>query len=333
MGISRTTIKKKEGMSMRKKVFLPILVLVIFVLLAGCNKKEEPVEPTPAPPQVEEPVEEATEDEKEVIMNDFSALISQEGISEDLITYVDNNIKKLSQIEADIMVDELEKRLEADMRELMNRIFATDKDDELMDIAGTEKYFPEEKISEIKDNDLKDEIQKAYDNMYRLVNLEGEFYPIIDYSKLTKYSSNISDEFKEYFEIMAMDSDDLPFSDAGITISFEDLADRIIKTEGHLNKYIAGKRHEELSSLYSMKLVAYMKGLPNTRISGEDKVILDEVFASYQETAALEGYVTSFVLNQYVEDIKANNGIIDDSIMVKADEYIIEAIRILQEYK
>lgn len=318
---------------MRKKVFLPILVLAIFVLLAGCNKKEEPVEPTPAPPLVEEPVEEATENEKEVIMNDFNALISQEGNSEDLISHVDDNIKKLSQIEADIMIDELEKRLDGDKEELMNRIFATDKDNELMAIAGTEKYFPEDKISEIKDSDLKEEIKNAYDNMYKLVNLEGEFYPIVDYSKLIKYNNALSDELKEYLEVMAMDSDNLPFADAGITITFEDLADRIIKTESHLNKYIAGLRHEELLDLYENKINAYMKGLPNTRISGEDKQVLDQVFASYQETAALEGYITSFILNQYVEDIKANNGIIDDSIMAKADEYISEAMRMLQEYK
>lgn len=318
---------------MRKKVFLPILVLGIFVLLVGCNKKEEPIEPTPGLPLEEPVVEEATEDEKEVIMNDFNDLISQVASSEDLISFVDDNIKKLSQIEADIMIDELEKKLEGDKEDLMNRIFASDKDNELMAIGGSEKYFPEEKISEIKDKDLKEEIQKAYNNMYRLVNLEGEFYPIVDYSKLSKYNARISDELKEYLEIMAMDSDDLPFADGGITISFEDLADRIIKTESHLNKYIAGLRHESLLSLYDIKINAYMKGLPNTRIFDENNQVLDEVFASYQETSTLEGYITSFILNQYVEDIKANNGIIDDSIMAKADEYIAEAIRMLQEYK
>ncbi|TJX15367.1 hypothetical protein E9840_02910 [Tissierella creatinini] len=317
---------------MKKKVVLPILTLAIFLLLVGCKKDKEVVGPTPNPPLAEVP-KEATEDEKEVIMNDFNVLMSGDSNSEDFISYVDDNIKKLGQIEADTMIDELEKKLEANKEALMNRIFATDKDNELMDIAGGEKYFPEDKISRIKNDDLKEEVQKAYDNMYKLVNLEGEFYPIVDYSKLTKYSDTISDELKEYLEIMALDSDNLPFADGGITITFEELADRIIKTESHLNKYIAGKRNEELRSLYSMKLVAYMKGLPNTRISDENNQVIDKVFASYQETAALEGYITSFILNQYVEDIKANNGIIDASIIAKADRYIAEAIRMLEEYK
>ncbi len=319
---------------MKKKLFFSIITLVIFVLLAGCNKKEEPVESMPDPPAIEEPIEEATEDEKEVIMKDFNTLIGEGGKSEELISYIDENIKKLSQIEADIMIDELEKRLERNKEELMNRILAMDKDDELMDMAGLEKYFPEDKIADIDNEELKEEIEKAYNNMYRLVNLEGEFYPIVDYPKLMKYSDRISDELKEYFEIMAMDSDELPFADGGITITFKDLANRIIKTESHLNKYIAGLRHEKLIELYENKLAAYMKGLPNTRIyDSEDKQVLDQVFSSYKEVAALEGYITSHILYQYVEDIKANKGIIDDSIIAKADGYIAEAIRMLKEYK
>ncbi len=318
---------------MRKKVFLQVLVLAIFVLLAGCKKKEEPVEPTPNPPVSEEP-QEATEDEKEVIMNDFNALIGGDYNSEEIIPFIDANIMKLSQIEADIMIDELENKLVGDKEDLMNRIFATDKDDELMAIGGTEKYFPEEKISAIKNSELKEEIQNAYKNMYRLVNLEGEFYPIVDYSKLVKFSNNISDELREYLEIMAMDSDDMPFADGSITISFKELADRIIKTEGHLNKYIEGLRNEKLLELYEIKLNAYMKGLPNTPIyNSGNKKVLEDVLRSYEETASLEGYITSHMLYQYTEDINGNNGVINKSILAKADEYIVEAIRMLKEYK
>ena len=215
-----------------------------------------------------------------------------------------------------------------------NKIFATDKDGELIKIAGLESYFPEEKISEIKNTELKDEVTKAYDNMYKLVNLEGEFYPIIDYSKLKVYDDNISGEWKEYIAIRAMDSDDIPFSDGGIRITFEDLANRLLKTENFLNSYIDGNRQDELLNLYENKLIAYMKGLPNTSIADpQDNGLISEVLTSYRETANMEGYVTANIIYQYLEVIEENESVIDDKVLSKADGFIAEAVRILKEYK
>lgn len=232
------------------------------------------------------------------------------------------------------MVDELERKLLSNIEDLTNRIFATDKDNELIALAGTEKYFPENKVSEIKNKELKEEMEKSFANMYKFINLEGEFYPIIDYAKFSKYDDNISDEWKEYFEIMAMDSENAPMADGGLTITFEELAERIIKTENHLNKYIGGKRQDQLTDLYGNKLNAYMKGLPNTPIADYgNKQIFVEILESYEDTAAKEGYITAFMLNQYVEDIKANKMVIDNNILSKADEYIQEALRMLKEYK
>lgn len=319
---------------MRKKIIIPILILAIFVMLTGCKKKEEPVDATPLPTPVEEPVVEATEDEKEDIMKEFADLIKEKISPEVLITHVNNNIKKLSQIEGDLMVDELERKLQSNIEDLTNKIFATDKDDELIAIAGTEKYFPENKLGEIKNKELKEEMEKSFANMYKFINLEGEFYPIIDYAMFSKYDDNISDEWKEYFQIMAMDSENAPMADGGLTITFEELAERIIKTENHLNKYIGGKRQDQLTELYGNKLNAYMKGLPNTPIADYgNKQIFVEILESYEDTAAKEGYITAFMLNQYVEDIKANKMVIDNNILSKADEYIQEALRMLKEYK
>lgn len=319
---------------MRKKIFLPILVLIVVVALSGCKKKAEPViEPIPAPVVVE-PVVEANEDEKEVIMNDFEDLIESDSKLEEIVSYINEKINKLSQLEGDRMIDELEKKMTANIEDLTNRLFATDKDGELMAIAGTEKYFPENKIGEIKDAKLKEEIQNTFNNMYRLINLEGEFYPLVDYTKLKTYNNNISDEWKEYLSVRAMDSDNEPFADGGLTITFEDLANRIIKTENFLNKYIAGPRQEELIKLYEYKLAAYMKGLPNTPIADySSKIIFDEIMDSYEATASMEGYITAHLMYQYVEDIKANKLVIDNGLLAKADEYITEALRMLREYK
>lgn len=318
---------------MRKNILLPILALVMVLVLVGCKKKPEEVEPTPTPP-VEEPVVEADEDEKEVIMNDFESLIGKDSEPEEIISYINDNIKKLNQLEGDKMIDSLEIKLEANIEDLMNRIFATDADDEMIALAGTEKYFPENKISEIKNDELKKELNRAHDNMYRFINLEGEFYPIIDYSKLKEYDDNISEEWQTYLAIRAMDSDNMPFADAGMTITFEDLANRILMTENFLNKYIGGPRQDVLLDLYENKLTAYLKGLANTPIADHgDKKVYDDVIESYENTSANEGYITAHVTYQYLEAIKANNYLTDSKLYAKADELIAEAVRMLKEYK
>ena len=317
---------------MRKKIFLPLLVLVTLLLLAGCKKEPTPVDPTPPP--IEEPVVEVDENEKEVIMTEFEALIDSDKDPEEVIGYINTNIAKLSPLEGDKMIDSLEKKLENNIETLTDRLFELDSDNELINIAGTEPYFPEDKVDEIKNVELKAEVTKTFDNMYRLVNIEGGFYPVIDYTKLQEYDNNISDEWKEYLAIRAMDSDSRPFSDGGITISWEDLADRILKTENFLNKYIAGPRQEELLDLYENKLTAYMKGLPNTPIADPaNKKISEDVLKSYETTSNMEGYITAHVVYQYIEAIKANNLTIDNGILNKADELINEAVSMLKEFK
>lgn len=319
---------------MKKKFIWPLMILSVLILLAGCKKGEEK-EQEPVPPvEVEEPVEPADDNEKEVIMNDFNKLVDEDSDVEELVSFVNKNIKRVSQIEADTMIDSLENRLEENIDKLTNLIFATDKDDELMSIAGTEKFFPEGKISEIKNTELKEELTKAYDNMYKLVNLEGGFYPIIDYVKLKDYNDNVSNEWKEYFDIMAMDSEQIPLVDGGLTISYDELADRILATERHLNTYIEGPRQDKLINMYEVKLRAYLKGLPNTPIAeSSTNRIKEEVYKSYQNTANNEGYIASFLVHQYIEDIDQNKLTIDNGILAKADEYLAEAVRMLREYK
>ncbi|MDD2447733.1 MAG: hypothetical protein PHY91_08620 [Tissierellia bacterium] len=317
---------------MKKNTLIALLLIVLVVALTGCKKEkpEEVIEPNEV---VEQPVE-VNEDDIKIIMDEFNTLTKGDTDPTEIVSYVDNNIKKVSTLEGDLMIDSLEQSLDGNIEELTNIIFATDKDNELMEIAGKEIFFPEGKIKDIKNDDLKDEISKVYKNMYKLVNLEGEFYPIIDYTKLKTYEDQLSPEWNSYLSVRAMDSEKIPFADGGMVINFDELADRILRTERHLNTYVEGFRQEELLELYKSKLTAYMKGLPNTPISNySDNVIFDDVLGSYEETAKKEGHITAFTVAEYLETIEANKSINNDRVKSKADELITEAVRVLTEYK
>lgn len=226
----------------KNRLIILLLIALIVVALIGC-KKDEP-EVVNEPEQVVEQDEDLSEDEIEDVIDGFNALIDGDSEPAQIVSYVDENIRRVGMLEGDLMIDGLEQALEKHIEDLTSIISTTDKDNELIEIAGREIFFPEERIKDIKSDKLKKEIEKAYKNMYKLVNLEGEFNPIIDYTKLKAYEDRISDEWNSYLNIRAMDSEKIPFADGAIVISFDELADRILKTERHLNTYIEGPRQK-----------------------------------------------------------------------------------------
>lgn len=314
-----------------KKLYIPLIVLtlVLGLLLSGCNKKEE-VDPPVVTPPIENPNDDVVE---ETVLEEFAEVLDKED-TDKIISFIDSNLDKLSELEGDIVIDGLERKLQNNIEATTDKIMELDKDNELLAIDGEKASFLEESISKIKNEELKTEVQKAYNNMYKLVNLEGQFYPIIDYSKLEKYNEYLTDEWIDYLAIMAMDSEDLPLADGALRISFDELAKRLFVTENYLNSYVEGQRQKEMLELYENKINVYLKGAPNTPIADRDtNIITAEVLASYGETANVENYMTSHIIFKYLEFIKENKNVIDDHVLDEADRLIEEVMEVLTEFK
>lgn len=317
-----------------KKLYIPLIVLtlVLALVLSGCNKKEE-VDPPVVTPPIENPNVDVGEEEDTVIEK-FADILDKEDEPDKIISFIDGNLDKLSELEGDIVIDGLERKLQNNIETTTDKIMELDKDNELLAIEGGNAQFSEGSISQIKNEELRAEVQKAYDNMYKLVNLEGQFYPIIDYSKLQKYNDYLTDEWKDYLDIMAMDSEDLPLSDGGLRISFDELAKRLFRTENYLNSYVEGQRQEEMLTAYEHKINVYLKGVPNTPVADRDtNIIRAEVLASYEKTANVENYMTSHILFKYLEFIIENENIIDEHVFDEADRLIEEVMEVLTEFK
>lgn len=324
----------KEGINV-KKLYIPLLVLtlVLGLTLSGCKKKEEVDSPVLTPP-VENPSVDVGQEDKNDFIKEFADILDSESQPDKIISFIDDNLDKLSELQGDIMIDGLERKLEKNLDPLMNRIFDLDKDNELMEIGGEYSQFLEEDISKIQNKELKAEVEKAYDNMYKLFNSEGQFYPIIDYIKLQKYNDYLTDEWRDYLAIMAEDSEDPPLTDGALRIKFDELAKRLILTETYLNSYVDGQRQEEMLAAYEHKITIYLKGAPNTPIADRETNIIDgEVEASYQKYSNVENYMTSYIVYKYLDFIKENHNIIDENIFNEADKLIAEVMEILREYK
>ncbi|MGM0395627.1 MAG: hypothetical protein ACQEP4_01065 [Bacillota bacterium] len=322
---------------MTNKKWLVVLMSLIMVLaLAACgNKEEEAKEPEAQPPVQEEPVQEAEDDEKEVIMNEFRTMVEDEQASaENIKEFIDENLPTLGELEGNYMLDSLESALKRGIRDINRDLMEFEADSELIDLMGDDFDLKPEMIEEIENDELKAAVQSAYDKHYKLIRREGQVEAVIDYSSLQSYESKVTDEWKEYLEIMAIESDYSAFNDGALMISFDQLAERILRIENYLNRYISGSRQEELLELYENQLTVYYKGLPNTPIAEYDSgVVMENVYKSYESTAASEGYVTSSMINEYMLAIRDNDMIVDEEILALADQYIDESVRVLREFK
>lgn len=320
---------------MKKSINIAIILILIVLVatLSGCKKKTPGITN-----QVKEPVD-STEDlggdekNREKVMAEFDNILKK-GDLEKVIGFIDENIGKLSQIEGDKMVSELERVLQDSINSTTDTILQGDPNGELMKIAGTELFFPEDKIKDIEDEKLRDEITKIINSKYKLINLEGNYYPIVDYEKIKQYNSYISEEMKEYIVIKAMDSNEPMAIDAGLRISYDNLADRILQTEKFIEKYSQGQRHEEMLGNYKNKLAIYLGGLDNTPIADfTSKRIFDDVLESYKKVAKVKDSVTAFVVSKYIDAIEENDLIINKDVQDKIVSLVNEALSLLEVSK
>ncbi len=317
----------------KKNLLILFLSIVIVFTIAACKKEEPPLEET-SPPVVEEPVEELEEDEKKEILDEYQKLVDDEKPVEKLNEFIKENLSKVSQLEGNTMLDGLESAMKRELEDLRIELEELDTDFELVNIIDVDGYLKEDKIDEIKNEKLKEKVEEAHENYYRILSREGSIEPAIDYTKLMDFGDKVSSEWKEYLDLQSEELENPAYADGALLITFDELGERILKIENYLNRYINGPRQEVLLESYQMHLTNYYKGLPNTPIAEYDtNLIFENVFKSYQNTAANEGYVTSSMIHEYISAIRDNNMIVDDSIMKLADQYIEESVRVLREFK
>lgn len=313
---------------------LGILVLIIIIFTVGCKKNVDEIT-TPINNPIDNTGDVADKADPEKVMKEFENQLKSKDLNK-VIDYINNNIEKLSTIEGDRMILELEELLEASLERLSSEILNLTEDeyDELMELKGNELFFPKSKVKDISNEKVREKIDNLFNNYYKLINIEGMFEPIIDYEALKKYNNHISDEIKDYIKIKANNSNEPMAIDGALRISYEELGQRILEVEEYIKKYFEGQKYEEVLGLYRTWLGLYLNGLPNTPIEDfENKIIRKEVYDSFKKTAKVKDSATAFVVNKYLEIIDENRGIIDDSVRDQVLSLVNEALYLLEASK
>jgi len=328
--------KYERGNNMNTKILkvISIISILLILFISGCendllNKNDkaiyEALEGTIAAP---------TDDDSVKLIQKFRSIVESNNEPYTLVQFIDENIKETTGDKATAMVILLEEAQKKHIQKYTDELFIEDNQMELLKLSGTELFFAEENIENIQNLKLRELVERIINGKYRLINIEGGFYPIIDYEKLKEYNLYITEEMKEYINVKSFNSNRPVLLDGEITIPFNEIEERLVKTEKYIQKYPQGIKFEDALREYADYLRVYMEGAPNSPIyEYENNQIKDEVLNSYKHIAKDDTLMTSKIISRYLEIIEENENIIDESVLSKVPRLLSEAVAILENIK
>lgn len=219
--------------------------------------------------------------EEKVIVDEFYALIDKKDTIPGLVAFIDKNIPSLSPENASLLIIGWEKAQNDYLDILEDNI---NNNDAIGRNIETEmgKGLDVSKAESTEDPDLKKILIEMRDSGYKFETVEGYFFPVIDYERYKKYSQYVTEELKEYINIMATESNNVPAKDAGLLISWDEIITRALSQENFINKYKDSHGIEEIKWSYDRYVYFAIKGTDNTPLfSYSDKTMVSEAKESY----------------------------------------------------
>lgn len=249
---------------MLKKMIL--MLCFVLIVAGGCSAR----------------IEENTDQEKQKnlsTINNFYAFINNNPGVEEIINFIDNSISSVSNQNASIMVNELERIQKKDLpvfEEMFNH-------DNIQIKFSKEEYNSLQKEPDkVKDSELREILSKTIKSGYKVETAEGSFFPIINYESYKKYNSYVTSDLMDYIEIMAVESNKVPAKDAAIVISWNEILNRAINQERFINNHGNSNKSGDIKELYKKYVYFIFYGANNTPLfSYDSKTMTNEAKTAY----------------------------------------------------
>lgn len=319
-----------------KKILKAISMISILLILftMGCESDLLEKNDKVIYEALENPLTAAENEETDKLVHEFKSMVESNNEPYTLVQFIDENIKNATEEEAAVMILILEEVQKEYIQKYTDELFMEDNQMELLKLSGTEQFFNEENIENIKNVKLKDIVERIFKGKYKLINMEGGFYPEIDYEKYKEYNRYLSDEIIGYIEIKALNSSKPAILDAEIAISFDEIGERLTQTEKYIQKYPQGVKFEDVLRIYSNYLRLYLEGSDNSPLyEYETKEIKEDIMKSYKKIKGNDRLITSKIISKYIDIIEHNNNIIDESVLSKVPKLLSEAVATLESIK
>lgn len=293
-------------MIIKKYAIIPIM-LISLSAFCGCDKIPSPSE-TVKPPQYTQNSD--LPSNKKSAFDEYKKMVLNNNSPAQLLTFLNKNIGNMKKEEADKAIKTLLNAQKTKIENYQRKLESDDFDRQIGGYSGYEKYSSVEALEKQDNNELKSFFQSAYADGYKMYQSEGTHNFEIDYYSLYKnYSSYISEEYSSYLEIMGTQTQKHYYDDLTVTITWDDLAARIMSVENFIQKYKDSEYAKEMSELFDEYFITYKEGAIHSRVFDyETNIINQDVLKSYESTITkYPGSKLAKLTSEYLDKIKAND--------------------------
>jgi len=212
------------------------------------------------------------------IMDGFDTLLERNPGIDGIISFIDQNISGVSKENASMMIIALENAQKEGLPALDERFFNEEGiQNKINGVYDPDTALVSDNIDDIQDLELKDLLKKTWDTGYRVETAEGSYFPIINYEYLKKYSPYVTDDIKDYIDIMAVESSQVPAKDAGLVIGWDEIIRRAMDQEQFIKEHESSPKAKTVIELQRKYLSFMLYGTDNTPLfSYETGEILPE---------------------------------------------------------
>lgn len=284
-----------------KRTLLGLSIGIVLVSQTGCSKKEienpDVIEAISTETGSEEDLENdvksdgsaSSSDHATIVIEDDTAIMERfESLASEednqiavIMKYIKNNISMVSPENAGLMLTRLEE-MQVSYRAQLEDKYISDTIQQGFQNAFLEKV-DYSKPDDITDALLKELVQDTVDSGFVIEQAEGFFYPMIDYSVYLDYHANALPELTDYYEIMAVESNQVFAKDAALVIGWDEVIKRALAQEEYIIKYPNSDKTASVNELYQRYVRIAFYGLNNTPLFDyETKLIVKEAEMVYQ---------------------------------------------------
>lgn len=245
---------------------------------------------------------------EEAVMDEYKDLILKDNIQVvDLINWIDQNIESVPQEKAGEMVLELERVQQAALLEWQAKFENESVQTVLADLYLQNRTI--ENLNGLKDETVERIVAETLRNGFKVETAEGMFFPVLDYTTYGKYRDKVSPDLAEYFEIMAVESEQMPAKDAALVIGWDEVLNRARRQEAFLKQYPSSSQAGAVRQLLKRYVTFTLFGSNNTPLFSYEtgKMNAKAKTAFSQKSWQTEDGAFSALISQYLKVLEENN--------------------------
>lgn len=254
-------------------------------------------------------------EEQNKLMETLKTLVAENSGITDVIKFIDSNISVVSRENSSVMVNELENLQKKNLKALEDKFNKEESiQSSLSKIYKSDTNFST--IDKIEDAKIKALLTETLDSGYKVETAEGMFFPVINYEFYKKYSTYVTKDFKDYIDIMAVESNKVPAKDAALVISWDDIVKRALTHEQFISKHKDSVKLQDIKNLYNKYISFSLFGLNNTPLFAyETKEMVPEAKKAFSLTSVSSISSEYYkILGDYMQLLQKNNYKLTDEV-------------------